>query len=189
MQYGELNEPSYERPQGLRATQKWSIVAAIFAIFLEVVAMFAFVPLAHHDINGPHKTFGIVGLVFAVTGIIASCLLMAPACMSDPQVAYNWRVLSFPFIIFHAINVPFDITFFTIFVFVRLSGANQVAVAGAVLVLSIDIALSVVLIAIAVHMTKQIKMQGQTLLRASDTGKPDPGIKATLFGIRRVTAV
>ena len=80
----------------------------------------------------------------------------------------KWRVLSFPFIIFHAINIPFDIAYYCIFVFAKMNSANGVAVAGAVLIFAIDVAMSVVLIAIAYYMQKDIKLQSESLVKPNE---------------------
>ena len=58
MQYGAIDEHGNPRSHGLRTTQKWSIVAAVFGIFLEVVAMVVFAPFA--GIPGSHQVRSII---------------------------------------------------------------------------------------------------------------------------------
>ena len=169
MQYGTLNQPATKQPPGLRTTQKWSIVAAVFSIILEVIALVGFVPMATSWL---FKGFGVAGVVFGVIGIVVSILLMVPACMTEPQAADKWRMMSLPFIIFHLINILFNMAYNFFFLGVHksadLDSGNVIALSGAILIFVVDIGMSVVLITIAIYMLKEIKLQGQGLINTAD---------------------
>ena len=169
MQYGTIDGPG-QRPPGLRVLQKWAIAAAIFVLLLQIISIASFAPVVGPNVHGQSKTIGIIAILLAAFEGLSCILLLVPACTKEHQAAYKWRLMVIPFMICQVVNIIFTIGYYIIFVFLStaLGAGGALAVGYAVIPFLVAIAMSIVLMACAYYMQKDLQLQGSGPVGPSD---------------------
>ena len=143
----------------LYLVQKWSIVAAIFVIAHQTLAVLTYIDVweetNYHGVTNADYVLQVMGILLAVGRVVTSILILIPSCMKDPQAAHRWRLIAFPYMI-----VNFQYIVYTVVLHVynnfRFYGGSKFY---EIIYVSEETALSLALVVCAFLLQRRLQLQ------------------------------
>ena len=148
------------RPPGLLVVQKWSIVAAVYVIVHQILAVLTYTQVwedtVYYGTTDADYVLRVIGILIAIGRVVTSILVLVPSYTKEPQAAHKWRIFAFPYMLFNFHYIIYTLVFHIYHKFRLYFGSSIIDELAFVLE---EIALSVALIVCAFFLQRRLQLQ------------------------------